>query len=153
MKVPIAVLIAMALQAAVYSQATPKLSLKLEREPTEDARAVWVRVRVTNISQQNLDVVFSADAYSEYAFAVVGPDGRPAPPAGDAEKHRRTPRGSGSRTIERLAPGRGDAFGDSLLSDFVDFSKPGTYRITAMRHFDLPIDETDSSDVLEVKVP
>ncbi len=152
-KVTLAALIAMSLQAAVYSQATPKLSLKLEREPAEDARAVWVRVRVTNISQQNLEVPFSADADSEYTFAVVGPDGRPAPPAKDAEKQRRTPRGSGSRQIESLAPGQSDAFGNSLLSDFVDFSKPGTYRITATRHFAPPIDETDSSDVFELKVP
>lgn len=95
----------------------------------------------------------SADADFEYAFAVVGPDGRPAPPARDAEKQRRTPRGSGSRKVERLAPGRSDAFGNSLLSDFVDFSKPGTYRITATRRFAPPIDETDTSNVLEVEVP
>jgi hypothetical protein len=153
MKVPIAVLTAMAFQAAVYSQATPKLSLKLQREPTKDTRAVRVSVRVTNISQRDFEVPFSADADSEYTFAVVGPDGRPAPPARDAEKQRRTPRGSGSRQIERLAPGQSDDFGDSLLSDFVDFARTGTYRITATRHFAPPIDETDSSDVLEVKVP
>ena len=153
MKLAITVLIALTVQTALFSQATPKLSLKLEREPTEDAHAVLVRVRVTNISQQNLEVVFSPDADPEYAFAVVGPDGRPAPPARDAEKQRRTPRGSGSRVKERLAPGRSEAFGGSLLSDFMDFSKPGTYRITATRHFAPPIDETDTSDVLEVKIP
>jgi hypothetical protein len=153
MKVPVAALIALALQAAVYSQATPKLSLKLDREPNKDGRAVRVWVRVTNISQQNLEVPVSADADSEYTFAVAGPDGGPPPPTRDAEKQRRTPRGSGSRVVVSLAPGQSVAFGNSLLSDFVDFSKPGTYRITATRHFAPPIDETDTSDVLEIKVP
>jgi hypothetical protein len=153
MKVPIAVLIAMALQAAVYSQATPKLSLKLGAEPVKDSRAVVVAVRVTNISQQNLEVPISA-AGSEYVFAVVGPDGRTAPPTSDTEKQRRRfLTGSGSRRIVTLAPGQSVARGSSLLSDFVDFSKPGTYRITATRHFAPPIDETDTSDVLEIKIP
>jgi hypothetical protein len=46
------------------------------------------------------------------------------------------------------------------ISDVVDFSRPGTYRITAARHYDSKtwsiqgvLDETVTSDALEVKVP
>jgi hypothetical protein len=94
---------------------------------------VQVAVVITNISQQAIDVFFTIDTFTN-KFVVIGPDGKPAPPT--------------------KAPGQTGAFGGaSLLSDLVDFSKPGTYRITATRHFAPPIDETDTSDVLEIKVP
>lgn len=155
MKLVVAALITAALQTAVFPQAAPKLSLKLEREPTEDAsgQTVWLTVRITNISQQNVDVLMSSNHELQYTFSVIGPDGRPAPPTKDAEKLRRTPRGSGSQQLFTLKPGQSASWGVHPLSDLVDFSKPGTYRITATRHFGAPIDETDSSNVLEVNVP
>jgi hypothetical protein len=176
MKLAIAVLIALAVQTALFSQAAPKLSLKLERMQGEGIsdHAVFVSVRVTNTSQQAIGVVASSVPELQYTFAVVGPDGRPAPPTRDAEKHRR---GVFSEVGLLLAPGQSRAFGYTPLSDVVDFSRPGTYRITATRHFGAPpdetrsfdsasraglpatrhfgvlLDETDSSDVLEVRVP
>jgi hypothetical protein len=162
MKLTTTVLIALAVQTALFSQAAPKLSLKLERIQGEGVsdHAVLVGVRVTNISQQNVDVLLTSDPFQN-RFAVVGPDGRPAPPTKDAEELR-VRLSAGSKPSVLLAPGRSRAWGYIPLSDLVDFSRPGTYRITVTRHFDAktqipgrgaPLDETDSSNVLEVKVP
>jgi hypothetical protein len=153
MKLATTALIALAVQTAVFSRVAPKLSLKLERIQGEGVsdHAVLLGVRVTNISQQDVDVSFSAAPEFQYTFAVVGPDGRPAPPTRDAEERSRG-RG-GSQKLDTLAPGQSRSWGYAPLSDVVDFSRPGTYRITATRHFDAPLDETDSSNVLEVKVP
>jgi hypothetical protein len=52
--------------------------------------AVFVSVRVANLSQQTVLVPVSAVPELDYMFTVVGPDGRPAPPTKDAGKHRRT---------------------------------------------------------------
>ena len=38
------------------------------------------------------------------------------------------------------------------LSDWVDLTQPGRYRITASRHFDT-VDETDVSNIIEVSIP
>jgi hypothetical protein len=118
-------------------------------------------------------VVASSVPELQYRFAVVGPDGRPAPPTRDAAGRKV----SGSEVGLLLEPGQSRSFGYTPLSDLVDFSRPGTYRITATRHFGAPpdetrsfdsasraglpatrhfgvlLDETDSSDVLEVRVP
>jgi hypothetical protein len=153
MKLATTALIALAVQTVLFSQAAPKLSLKLERIQGEGVsdHAVLVGVRVTNISQQDVDVLLTSDPVQN-KFAVIGPDGKPSAPFRDAEE-RSVGLSAGSKPTVSLAPGRSRVWGYISLSDLVDFSRPGTYRITATRHFDAPLDETDSSNVLEVKVP
>src|SRR5580658_1297319 len=123
MKLVIAVLIALAVQAALFSQATPKLSLKLERMQGKGIsdHSVLVSVQVTNISQQAIEVVASVVPEIQYRFAVVGPDGRPAPPTPDAAGRKV----AGSEVGLLLEPGQSRAFGYTTLSDLVDFSRPG----------------------------
>ncbi len=153
MKLAATALIALAVQTTLFSQVTPKVSLKVERIQGKGIsdNEILVRVRVTNISQQAVDVLLTSDPVQN-KFAVVGPDGKPAPPLRDAEE-RSVGLSAGSKPTVSLAPGRSRVWGYISLSDLVDFSRPGTYRITATRHFDAPLDETDSSNVLEVKVP
>ena len=158
MKLATTALFALAVQPALFSQAAPKLSLKLERIQGEGVsdHEVLVRVRVTNISPQTVLVPVSDVPELDYSFTVIGPDGRPAPPTRDAEKHLRTIQFSNG--LARLAPGANCVSGYLRISDVVDFSRPGTYRITATRHYRVSfdgesLDETDSSNVLEVKVP
>jgi hypothetical protein len=177
MKLTTTALIALSVQTALFSQAAPKVSLKVERLQGKGIRdhEVYVLLRVTNISQQTVEVLLSGVPERLYTFAVVGPDGRPAPPTIDAGKHRRTL--AFSEVLYPLAPGETGTYGYYPLSDVVDFSRPGTYRITATHHFGVPpdetlsfdsataaglpatrhlgapFDETDSSNVLEVRVP
>jgi hypothetical protein len=152
MKISVVALMILALQTVALPQAAPRLSLTLERIHGQGAagREVHVRVRVTNISQQAVDLLFPFVPEMQYTFAVVGPDGRPAPPTKDVEERRRI---AGSQRFATLAPGQTDSSGWCPLSDLVDFSRPGTYRITATRHFGEGLDETDTSNVLEVKIP
>jgi hypothetical protein len=161
MKLATTALIALAAQTTLFSQVAPKISLKVERvqgRGISDSE-ILVRVRVTNISLETLLVPMSDVPELDYRFTVIGPDGRPAPPTPDAEKHLRKIQFSNG--LITLAPGESHALGGLVISDVVDFSRPGTYRITATRHYDsktwsiasAPLDETDTSDVLEVKVP
>ena len=164
MKLATTALIALTVQTALFSEAAPKLSLKLERIPgtvTGDRavisdRAVFVRVWVTNTSQQTVVVPFSPVPELDYMFTIIGPDGRPAPPTRDAEEHRRTVQFS--VVVHLLKPDESRTSGYFPMSDVVDFSRPGTYRITATRRYESArdggsLDETVTSDVLEVKVP
>ncbi len=153
MKLATTALIALAVQTALFSQAAPKLSLNIERVQGEGVsdHAVLVRIWIANISQQDVDVLFAFDPVLQYSFEVVGPDGRPVPPTRDAEKRRA--RVATSQPGLRLAPGQRRSVSSYPLSDLVDFSRPGKYRITATRHFGAPLDETDSSNVIEVTIP
>jgi hypothetical protein len=151
-------LIALAVQTTLFSQTTPKVSLKVERVQGKGIsdNEILVRVRVTNISSETVRVPISGVPELDYRFTVIGPDGRPAPPTRDAEKHLRTIQFSNG--LADLAPGASKALGGLRISDVVDFSRPGTYRITATRRYQSArdggsLEETDTSDVLEVKVP
>jgi hypothetical protein len=160
MKLATTALIALAVQTTLFSRAAPKLSLKVERVRGKGIsdNEILIRVRVTNISPETVRVPISGVPELDYRFTVIGPDGRPAPPTPDAEKHLR--KAQFSNGFEELAPGASKALGGLVINDVVDFSRPGTYRITATRHYDSKtwsiqgvLDETVTSDVLEVKVP
>ncbi|HEY1754364.1 MAG TPA: hypothetical protein VGG72_03135 [Bryobacteraceae bacterium] len=153
-------LIALAVQTALFSQAAPKVSLKVERVQGKGIsyNQIMVSVRVTNISPETVRVPMSDVPELDYQFTVIGPDGRPAPPTPDAEKHLRKIQFSNG--LIDLVPGASKALGGLVINDVVDFSRPGTYRITATRHYDSKtwsiqgvLDGTYTSDVLEVKVP
>jgi hypothetical protein len=158
MKLATTALIALAVQTALFSQAVPKLSLKLERVQGKGIsdNEVLVRVRVTNISPETLRVPTFTVPELHFSFTVIGPDGRPAPPTNDAEKHRRLAEFTSG--LVQLAPGASNAIGAFPMSGVLDFSRPGTYRITATRRYESArdggsLDEAVTSDVLEVKVP
>ena len=158
MKLATTALISLVVQTALLSQAVPKVSLRLERVRGKgiDDRAVVVAVRVTNISPETVRVPVSPVAELDYRFEVVGPDGGPPPPTRDAENHRRTVQFSNKVVL--LKQGESNALGSFPMSEVLDFSRPGTYRITATRRYESArdggsLDETDTSDVLEVKVP
>lgn len=151
-------LIALAVQITLFSQVAPKVSLKVERQQGKGIsdNEILVGVRVTNISAVTVRVPISIIPELDYRFTVIGPDGRPAPPTPDAEKHLRKIQFSNG--LIELAPGASKALGGLVINDVVDFSRPGTYRITATRHYQSAhdggsLDETDTSDALEVNVP
>jgi hypothetical protein len=151
-------LIALVVQTTLFSQVAPKVSLKVERLQGKGIsdNEILVSVRVTSISPETARVPISGVPELDYRFTVIGPDGRPAPPTKDAEKHLRTVQFSNGLT--ELAPGTNRAIGALRINDVVDFSRPGTYRIAATRHYQSvrdggSLDETDTSEVLEVKVP
>jgi hypothetical protein len=151
-------LIALAVQTALFSQVVPKVSLKVERIQGKGIsdNEILIRVRVTNISPETVRVPISGVPELDYRFTVIGPDGRPAPPTPDAEKHLR--KAQFSNGLADLAPGANCTSGSLRISDVVDFSRPGTYRITATRRYGSAhdggsLDETVTSDVLEVKIP
>jgi hypothetical protein len=158
MKLATTALIALAVQTSLFSQVAPKVSLKVERfqgKGLSDSE-IWVGVRVTNISPETVRVPMSGVPELDYRFTVIGADGRPAPPTPDAEKHLRKIQFSNG--LIELVPGASKALGSLVINDVVDFSRPGTYRITATRRYGSEhdggsLDETDTSDVLEVKVP
>ena len=137
MKLATTALIALAVQTTLFSQAAPKLSLKVERVRGKGIsdNEILIRVRVTNISPETVRVPISGVPELDYRFTVIGPDGRPAPPTRDAEKHLRTIQFSNG--LARLAPGANCVSGYLRISDVVDFSRPGTYRVTARSRLEL----------------
>ncbi len=152
MRLSTAILVILGLPIALFAQAGPKLSLRLERVQSESAggREVRVRVQITNISQHIVDLLISSPE-ADFTFAVVAPDGQPAPLTKEGERRRSVP-GGGSHVLVTLPPGQSTSFGVCVLSDLLDFSKSGIYHIVASRHYD-PLGETDSSNVLEAILP
>jgi hypothetical protein len=116
-KLTITALIALAVQTALFSQVAPKVSLKVERVQGKgiNDNEIMVSVRITNISQQTVRVPISVIPELDYRFTVIGPDGRPAPPTRDAEKHLRTIQFSNG--LAELAPGASRALGGLVIND------------------------------------
>jgi hypothetical protein len=86
----------------------------------------------------------------DFTFTVVGPDGRAAALTKRGENRRSIPP-NGSHVLVTLPPQQ-TVSRTFILSDMVDFSTSGTYRVAVSRHFDT-INETATSNTVEVKIP
>ena len=106
-------------------------------------------MELKNTSEQDVTLIFSAPE-QDFTFTVVGPDGRAAAITKRGENRRSTPP-NGSHVLVTLPPQQ-TVSRTCILSDMVDFSRSGTYRVAVSRHFDT-ISETASSNTVEVKIP
>ena len=132
-----------------HAQTAPKLSITLKRVQSNTAgdRSVQVRTEVRNISQSNVALIVAAPQ-TDFTLSVIGPDGTPATRLGTK---LRSVVPNGSRVMITLPPQ--ETFSSAwTLSDLVDFSKSGRYRVTVSRHFD-NINETDTSNSIDIDIP
>jgi hypothetical protein len=134
--------------SGAHAQIPPKLSITLKRVQSNTA-GVQVRIEVRNISQGNVAVVVAAPQ-ADFTLSIIGPDGKTAPATALGTKLRSV-LPNGSRVLITLPPQ--EAFSRTwTLSDLVDFSKSGRYRVRVSRHFD-NINETDTSNSIEIDIP
>jgi hypothetical protein len=134
-----------------YAQTAPKLSITLKRVQSNTAgdRSVHVRTEVRNISQSNVALMVAAPQ-TDFTLSVIGPDERTAP-ATQLGMKLRSVVPNGSHVMITLPPQ--ETFSRTwTLSDLVDFSKSGRYRVTVSRHFD-NINETDTSNSIDIDIP
>jgi hypothetical protein len=134
-----------------HAQTAPQLSITLKRVPSNTAgdRSVQVRTEVQNISQSNVALMVAAPQ-TDYTLSVIGPDGKTAPATQLGTKLRSVPP-NGSHVMITLPP-QETISSTWTLSDLVDFSKSGRYRVTVSRHFD-NINETDTSNSIDIDIP
>ena len=158
MKLSRASLVLLSVQAAVLAvglealgQSAAKLSIRLERVSSTVAgdRNIQIRTEIRNISQRDVTVMLSAPE-TEFTVQVIGPDGKPAPATQLGEKLRSVVP-NGSQVLVTL-PRHQTVSRTWTISNVVDFSKSGRYRVTVLRHFD-SINETDTSNSIDVAVP
>jgi uncharacterized protein (DUF58 family) len=134
-----------------YAQTAPKLSITLKRVQSNTAgdRSVQVRIEVRNISQSNVALMVAAPQ-TDFTLSVIGPDGRKAPATQLGTKLRSVVP-NGSHVMITLPP-QETSSRTWTLSDLVDFSKSGRYRVTVSQHFD-NINETDTSNSIDIDIP
>ena len=134
-----------------HAQNAPKLSITLKKVPSNKAgdRSVQVRTEVRNISQSNVALMVAAPQ-TDFTLSVIGPDGKTAPATQLGTKLRSVPL-IGSHVMITLPP-QETISSTWTLSDLVDFSKSGRYRVTVSRHFD-NINETDTSNSIDIDIP
>jgi hypothetical protein len=87
---------------------------------------------------------------TDFTLTVIGPDGKTAPATQLGAKLRSVPL-NGSHVMITLPP-QETISSTWTLSDLVDFSKSGRYRVTVSRHFD-NINETDTSNSIDIDIP
>ncbi|MBV9397869.1 MAG: hypothetical protein JO062_07810 [Bryobacterales bacterium] len=128
-----------------------KLSLRVELIGNEiaNARSVQVRTEIKNVSGQDVSLLLSSPQ-DDFTFTVVGPDGTLAAMTRRAEARPSTVP-NGSHILVTLPPQQAITRICSL-SDIIDFSRPGTYRVAVSRRFEA-INETQVSNTIEVKIP
>lgn len=110
----------------------PALSLSVEwvKNSSPDDHRVVVRAEIRNNSNQPVEVS-TGSPIADYDFTVVGPDLKPVSLTKRGEQAANIP-GVDSKILYPLAPQQ--TISKTLtLSDFWDFSKPGTYRVVIRR--------------------
>ncbi len=109
-----------------------------------------VRTDVKNVSPQAVRIGSTYAAWV-YKIYVTGPDGRPAPFT-EFEKKVRSGEAlqNGSQVLVTLPPD--EVTSETWnLSDYVDFSRPGTYKVKLGRTFE-SIKETDVSNTITITI-
>ena len=134
-----------------HAQTAPKLSITLRRAQSNTAgdRSVQVRTEVRNISESNV-VLMVAAPQTDFTQSVIDSDGNTAPATPLGAKLRSVVP-NGSHVMITLPP-QETVSSTWTLSDLVDFSKSGRYRVTMSRHFD-NINETDTSNSIDIDIP
>jgi hypothetical protein len=87
---------------------------------------------------------------TDFTQSVIDPDGNTAPATPLGAKLRSVVP-NGSHVMITLPP-QETVSSTWTLSDLVDFSKSGRYRVTMSRHFD-NINETDTSNSIDIDIP
>lgn len=113
------------------------------------ARLVQGQDEVRNISESNVVLMVGAPQ-TDFTQSVIGPDGNTAPATPLGAKLRSVVP-NGSHVMITLPP-QETVSSTWTLSDLVDFSKSGRYRVTVSRHFD-NINETDASNSIDIDIP
>ena len=137
--------------SGAHAQIAPKLSIMLKRVQSTTAgdRNVQVCTEIRNISQSNVALTVGAPQ-TDFTLSIIGPDGKTAPATRLGTKLRSVVP-NGSRVLITLPP-QETLSRTWTLSDLVDFSKSGRYRVTVSRHFD-NINETDTSNSIDIDIP
>lgn len=144
-------IVAPLLHSGAYAQPAARIAVRLEwvRGGAAASRDVQIRTEIRNISRRDVAVMVSSPE-NDFVFTVVGPDGRPAAlTRRGLEWQSRVP--NGSHVLVTLPPAQ-SVSEICVLSDLVDFSRPGTYRVVASRRFET-INETVISNAIEINVP
>jgi hypothetical protein len=148
---PLLLAVSPALVVPLVTVAQPKhrVAIKLEEVRCSAEHIVRVRAEIKNISEEPIDVM-RASPSRDFTVTVVGPDKKPAALTVAAERsHSMVP--NGTQILVTLPPQQSISYVWNL-SDDVDFSQHGTYRVTLSRRFDT-INEVDTSNSIEVKQP
>ena len=122
-----------ALVAPLVTVAQPKhrVAIKLEEVRGSAEHIVRVRAEIKNISEEPIDVM-RASPSRDFTVTVVGPDKKPAALTLAAERsHSVVP--NGSQILITLPPQHSISY-EWNLSDDVDFSQHGTYRVLIKKH-------------------
>ncbi len=151
MKWTIRAVIPVILMSQALSAERQILSISIEQVQSNCPCDVQLRTDIKNTSAHDV-IIGKVSPVREYAITAMGPDGKPAPETAFARWLRSSMALYGGDGVEITLAAAQMISETWNLSRLVDFSMPGTYRVTITSVFG-SIKERDSSNTIEIKIP